>query len=150
MVTVVMMMSAAADRLSQVRNVRELTALGRIGEIRGELVEFGRRGSISILCRGLRGILQIGGDLLGHLLILGRVRLLHLLQRAQQLREGRKLPGVGLLGRSPADAARRGIGRETGALKGGAENRLQIIVGEVKDRIGTHAKLIGTLSTAFE
>ena len=85
----VVMMAAAADGLRQVRNVGKLATLARGGEIRGELGELVGRGRIPVGGRGLRSILQIGGDLLGDLLIFSRIRLLQLLQSAEQLRKRR-------------------------------------------------------------
>jgi hypothetical protein len=87
MMAVVMMMAPAADGLRQIRNVGKLATLRRSGEIRGELGELVGRGRIPVGGRGLRGTLQIAGDLLGDLLILGWIRLLQLLQGAHQLRE---------------------------------------------------------------
>jgi len=87
MAVMVVMMASAADGLRQVRNVGKLPALRRGGEIRGELRELGGGSRIPVGRRGLRSTLQVGGDLLGYLLIFGRVRLLQLLQSAQQLRE---------------------------------------------------------------
>ena len=87
MMAVVMMMAPAADGLRQVRNVGKLATLRRSGEIRGELGELVGRGRIPVGGRGLRGTLQIAGDLLGDLLIFGWIRLLQLLQGAHQLRE---------------------------------------------------------------
>ena len=86
---VMVMMASAADGLRQVRNVGKLPALARGGEIRGELGELVGRGRIPVRGRGLRSILQIGGDLLGDLLIFSRIRLLQLLQSAEQLRKRR-------------------------------------------------------------
>ena len=87
MAVMVVMMAAAADGLRQVRNVGKLAALRRGGEIAGELGELTGRGRIPVGGCSLGGGLQIGGDLLGDLLIFGRIRLLQLLQSAQQLRE---------------------------------------------------------------
>jgi len=81
------MATAAADRLRQVRHVGELTACRSVGKVRRQRVELRRRRRIAIRCRGAGGALQVGGDLLGDLLVLRRVRLLQLLQRAHQLRE---------------------------------------------------------------
>jgi len=90
MVMVVMTARAAraAHRLRQILHVRELTALRGGGEIRGQLIELARRGSIAVRGRRLRRTLQIGGDLLRHLLILRGVGLLELLQRTHQLSKG--------------------------------------------------------------
>lgn len=85
---VVMMMMMAAYRLREVRDIGELAALGSVGEIGCQLVELAGRGGIPVASRRLRRILQIGGDLLRHLFVLGWVRLLQLLQSAHQLRKG--------------------------------------------------------------
>ena len=89
-----MMMSTAAHRLRQVLNIGELTALRGVGEVRRKLGELARRRGVAFRRRGLGGALQVGSDLLRDLLILGRVRLLKLLQRAQQLGERGKLAVV--------------------------------------------------------
>ena len=94
-----MVMAPAADRLRQIRDIGELAALRGVREIRRELGELGGRRRIAVRGSGFGGILQVGGDLLGDLLVLGRVRLLQLLQRAHQLRERRKLAAVLLLRR---------------------------------------------------
>jgi hypothetical protein len=83
----VMMMTSTADGLRKIGNVGKLATLRRGGEIRGELSELAGGGRIPISSRCFRGALQIGGDLLGNLLIFGRIRLLQLLQSAQQLSE---------------------------------------------------------------
>ena len=51
----VMMMVAAAHRLRQILDVGQLAALRSGCEIRGERVEFARRGSIAVRLSGLRG-----------------------------------------------------------------------------------------------
>ena len=81
------MVMASAEGLRQVRNVGKLASLRRVGEIRGELRELVGRRRIAVGGRSLGGALQIGGDLLCDLLIFGRIRLLQLLQSAQQLRK---------------------------------------------------------------
>jgi len=83
-----MMMVMAADRLRQILDVRELSAFRRRGEVGGELVQLARGGGVALRLRGLRRALQIGGDLLGGLLVRRWIRLLQLLERRQQLREG--------------------------------------------------------------
>ena len=101
-----MMMVMATDCLGQIFDVGELAGLRCIGKVAGKLVEFVRRCRIALRLGGLRGVLQIGGDLLGNLLVLGWVRLLKLLERAHQLGEGRKLAVVWLWrDRGWADAA---------------------------------------------
>ena len=87
---VMVMMMMAADRLRQILDAGELAALGGARKIGGELVELGRRRGIAGRRRGLSGALQVGGDLLGNLRVLGRVRLLKLLEFSQHLRERRK------------------------------------------------------------
>jgi hypothetical protein len=82
-----MVVVMAPHRLRRVLNVGELAALGSIGEIRRKLVELSRRCRITARLGSLRGGLQIRGDLLCDLLILGWVRLLKLLQRIHQLDE---------------------------------------------------------------
>lgn len=66
------MVPAAIPRshsFGQILNIRQLAALRRIGEVRRQLIELGRRGAIpaggSRLCRSL----QIGRNLLRHLRI---------------------------------------------------------------------------------
>jgi len=82
---VMVMATAAAHRLRQILDVGKLTAGRRVGEIGGELTQLAGRRRIAILRGRLRCALQIGSDLLRHLLILGGVRLLELLQRTHQL-----------------------------------------------------------------
>lgn len=83
-----MMMPARSRRFRKILQVGELTRLGGGSEIAGELGELGGGGGITLGLGGLRGILQVGGDFLCGLRVLGRVRLLKLLQRAHQLGEG--------------------------------------------------------------
>lgn len=90
------MMVMATERLCQILNVRELAALRGIREVRRKLVELIGRRRIAVRLRGLCGALQVRGDLLCDLLVLGWVRLLKLLERAQQFREGGKLAVVRL------------------------------------------------------
>ena len=86
-----MMVMAATDGLRQILNVGKLAALGGAGEVRGELVELGGLCRIAVRRGGLGGGLQVCGDLLGDLLVLGWIRLLKLLQSAHELSERRKL-----------------------------------------------------------
>lgn len=86
--------AVAANCLREIRDVGELAAGRGVGEIRGECGELGRRGRIPVVLRGLGGGFQIRGDLLRNLRVLGWIRLLNLLERAQQLRERRKLAAV--------------------------------------------------------
>lgn len=144
----VVMMMVAADRLRQVLDIGELAALGGVLEVGGELVKLGSRRRIAVRCGGLGGALQIGGDLLRDLLILGRIRLLELLESAHQLSEGGKLAIVGLLRRRQLiDAAQTVVGvasRQAGVLQHAAEDRLQVAVRERVYGTGAHALVIGT------
>ena len=67
------MMSSAAEGLRQIRNVGNLATLRRGAEIVGELGELIGRRRIAVGGRSLGGALQIGGDLLGDLLIFSRI-----------------------------------------------------------------------------
>src|ERR1035437_4914490 len=91
----VMMM--ATHRLRQILHVGKLAALGGVRKVAGKLVELGRTCGIAARLGGLSGALQIRGDLLGYLLVLGWVRLLQMLELAHQLRKGRKPAVVRLL-----------------------------------------------------
>ena len=86
-----MMMMATTDRLSQILHVGELAALRGAGEVRRKLVELGRLCRIAVRRGGFSGVLQVRGDLLGDLLVLGWIRLLKLLERAHELSERRKV-----------------------------------------------------------
>jgi hypothetical protein len=88
MVVVMAAGSAGTHRLRQILHIRKLTALRGAGEIRGQLIELARRGGIAVGGSSLRRTLQVGGDLLRHLLILRGVGLLELLQRTHQLSKG--------------------------------------------------------------
>lgn len=90
-----MMMVAAADCLCEVLDIGELAGLAGVGKVRGKLSKLIRRGGVAFRCRGLRCVSQIGGNLLRHLLVFGRVGLLELLQRAHQFGKGRELAIVG-------------------------------------------------------
>ena len=92
MMTVVM----AGDRLGQVREVGELATLRCIRKVRPKLVEQARQSRMAVRLGSLSGPLQVGGDLLCDLLVLGWIRLLKLLQRVHQLGELRKLAAVRL------------------------------------------------------
>jgi hypothetical protein len=79
MCTMMMVMATSgASRLGQILDARELTALGCGCKVRRKLVELVRRCRIPLRLRSLRGALQVSGDLLGNLLVLGWVRLLEL------------------------------------------------------------------------
>ena len=136
------MVVVAAESLRQVLYVGDLAACRGFREVGGKLVELVRHGRITLRLGSLGGALQIRSDLLGNLLVLGRVRLLELLKRAHQLRERRKLAVVGLRGRQRAHATQtviRAIGRQARV----GENRLQIAGGKIVYGTGTHAFLIG-------
>ena len=90
-----MMVAMATHRLRQVLDVGELAAGRGIGEVRRQLAELSCRCRITARRGSLRGCLQVGGDLLCDLLILGWVRLLKLLERIHQLDERRELAVVG-------------------------------------------------------
>ena len=75
--TLVMMVSTKG--LSQILNIGELAALRGLREVGRHLVELARRRRIAVSLRCLGSALQIRSDLLGHLLILRRIRLLNLL-----------------------------------------------------------------------
>ena len=82
-----MTMTARAGRLCQVLEVRHLAVLRRVAEIRRQLAKLVCLGDVAAGARCLGRALQILRDLPGDLLIFGRVGLLHLLERAQHLRE---------------------------------------------------------------
>lgn len=92
---VVMMM--AGHRLRQILDVRQLAALGGIRKVCGQLIELVGRTGVSTRLGALGGALQIGGDLLGELLVLVGVGLLELLERVEQLGKWRELAIVRLL-----------------------------------------------------
>jgi hypothetical protein len=92
MVTVMVM--ATADRLRQILDVGKLAGFRCVGEVRGELVELIGGGRVAVVARGLRGGLEVGRNLTGKLLILSRIRLLELLERAQHLGQRRELAVV--------------------------------------------------------
>ena len=142
------MMSAAADCLGQVRDVGKLPALRGVVKIRRQLVELVSRVGIAVVSGRLRGILQVAGDLAGDLLVLRGVGFLQLLQSVQQLGEWGELAAVGLLrGRCAG-----GGDVEADILQGIAECRLQVITAVEIQGTGTHAVLIGTfraVSTKF-
>lgn len=125
MVMTVMMM-AAADRLRQVLDARELAALRGVAEIRGKLIELRGRGRIALLLGSLRGGLQVGRDLLGDLLVFGRVGLLQLLQFAHYLSKRRKLGVIRLLRDRRSGGVPASRSRKSGTLKSGVHYRLEI------------------------
>ena len=79
---VMVMVVAPADCLRQILDAGDLAALGGVSKVGGELIELVGRGCITVRLGSLGGALQVRGDLLGNLLILGWVRLLKLLQFA--------------------------------------------------------------------
>src|SRR5580693_8553066 len=108
----VMVMTTPTDGLGQILDVGQLAALRGGGKVRGKLAELRRLLRIAIRRGGLRGGLQVCGDLLSDLLVLGWIRLLKLLQRAHELCERRKLAVLRLRRhRRRAGAARRLPGR---------------------------------------
>jgi|HubBroStandDraft_5_1064220.scaffolds.fasta_scaffold83391_2 hypothetical protein len=114
------MMVVSADRLSQLLKARELAARGCVAKIRRELAELTSSGCIAVTLGRLRSALQVRGDLLYHLLVLARIRLLKLLESADRLGHGRELPLIGQV----ADTTCASLGRQGSALKGRAESRL--------------------------
>ena len=91
-----MVTTAASDRRRQILQVGKLAGLGRVREVCRKLPQLVRRPRVALRLRRLCGVLQIGGDLLCHLRVFCGVRLLKLLQRANQLCKRRKLSAVGL------------------------------------------------------
>ncbi len=83
-----MMVMTAPNRLRQILNVRKLPGLRGIREVRRKLGELIRRCRIPARLGSLGSALQVRRDLLSDLLVLGWVRLLKLLEFAQQLGEG--------------------------------------------------------------
>lgn len=81
------MMVVATDRLWQNLDVGELAVLRGIGKVRRKLVKSTRSCRITVRLGSLGSRLQVGGDLLCDLLVLGWVRLLKLLERVHQLDE---------------------------------------------------------------
>jgi len=96
-VMMMVMPTAAADRLRQILNVRELAALRGAVKIGRKLGQLSGCRRIALSRGALGRTLQVGGDLLGDLLVFGRVRLLQLLKGTHQLRERRKLTVILLL-----------------------------------------------------
>jgi hypothetical protein len=77
-----MVMVVPTGSLRQILDAGKLSALGRIREVRGKLVELVRDSGIARRLGGLGSRLQVRGDLLGDLLVFGWIGLLKLLQRA--------------------------------------------------------------------
>jgi len=118
-----MVVVMAADRLSQILDVGELAALRGLGKVRRKLVKLACGCRIAIGLGSLSGTLQVRGDLLRDLLVLGGVRLLKLLERAQQLGQRRELGAVRLLPDRRYSGVAGLVGCPNSALKGVAENR---------------------------
>jgi len=93
-----MMMVAVmpAYRLCQILDVRKLIGLRCLGEVFRELGQLAGRGAVALRLSRLGRTLQIGGDLLSDLLILGRIGLLKLLKFTEHLGERGKLSIIGL------------------------------------------------------
>jgi hypothetical protein len=68
-----MMVMAATERLSQILDVGELAGLRGICEVRRKLVELVRGCRVAVLLGSLCSALQVSGDLLCYLLVLGWV-----------------------------------------------------------------------------
>ena len=123
---VVMMM--AAHRPRHVLHGRELAALGGARKVVRKLRQLGCLGSIAGRRGGLSGGLEVRGDLLRDLLVLGRVRLLQFLELTHQLSEGRKPAVVWRLRnrrrRTGAQTVVGRVGRQAGTLNGTGEDRL--------------------------
>src|ERR1035441_8501943 len=119
-----MMVVAARNRLRLILNVGELPALRGGSEVRGQLVELVRGGRVAVRSGGLGGALQVGRNLLRHLLVFRWVGLLKLLQGTQQLGKGRELVGIlRVPERDAAGAAGAPAGR-TGTPQCRGEQRL--------------------------
>ena len=84
-VDAMMMVVAATDGLSQILYIRELAALRGAVEVAGKLAQLSRCRRIAVGLGRLSGVLQIGGDLLRDLLVLGWIGLLKLLKHAHHL-----------------------------------------------------------------
>ena len=101
------MVMAADDGLRQILDAWQLAALGGVGEVGRKLVQLGGGGGIAVRLRGLSRSSEVGGDLLGELLILAWIGLLELLQRTHDAGERRKLAIIPLeRGGSQASALR--------------------------------------------
>lgn len=117
---------AAANRRRQILNVRQLAGCRCLREICRQLRELRSTRAVSVRSVALRGRLQAGGNLLRHLRIFGRVRLLQLLQLAQQFRQRGKLAAVRYPAHTACAAARRR--RRVDALQSAAEGRFDVAV----------------------
>ena len=138
-------MMTAAHGLREILDIGELTALRGVGEVRSKLAQLARGRGIATRCGSLGGALQVSSDLLRNLCVLSRIRLLKLLQRVQQLGEGRKLAIVlRSRGGRGTEAARAGWGCLAGqadTLQSCAESGLKKGGGEA---YGSHEDSIGS------
>ena len=91
-----MVVMPAAHGFGEVRHVGKLAARRSRAEVRRKLVQQACGPRIPARRGALRSGLQVCGNLLRHLRILARVRLLKLLQRVHQLGERGKLATVRL------------------------------------------------------
>src|ERR1035438_4308469 len=147
MVPMMMMVVAARNRLGQVLNVGKLPALRGVGEVRGQLVELGGGRRVAVRGSGLGGVLQVGRDLPGDLLVFGRVRLLKPLQRTQQLGKGRKLVGILRIPERDAAAAAGAPAGGTGAAQCGGEQGLEVSTVGSRKGVDVHGELRGSLQS---
>ncbi len=83
----------AETRLLQVLGRGKLSGLGRVLELRGELVELAGLGRVAIGLRLLGLLLEAGRNVRNHLLELVGILLLELLEQAQELGQRRDLGG---------------------------------------------------------
>jgi hypothetical protein len=133
------MMMVTADCLRHILHVGKLAALRGVRKVGSQLVELSGGCGVAIRLRSLSGVLQVRRDLLRDLLILGRVGLLKLLERAHQLSEGRKAAFIRLQRSRRRVTGLRAV--QAGILEGGADDRLQVATGEVVYGTGAHAPL---------
>ena len=82
-----MMMMVVMPTHRQILKAGELAAGRGIGEVRRKLVQLSRRCRVPCGLGTLGGCLQVRGDLMCDLLVLGWVRLLKLLERVHHLDE---------------------------------------------------------------
>ena len=143
-----MVVAMTTDCLSQILDVGELTTVRGVGEVCRELAELVRRCRVAVRLSCFSRALQVRSDLLGDLLILGRVRLLELLKGAEQLGERRKLGAVRLLPDGRRRRAGSLAGVSIGALEGTGQKRLQIAAGN-NIVYGTHRLHIADCCSLF-
>ena len=79
----VMVVVTSGERLRQILDIGQDAAGGSIREIRRQFIQFGRRRRIPRRLGRFGRASRVRRDLLGHLLVLGWVRLLELLERVQ-------------------------------------------------------------------